>query len=208
MQKQILSLLLVTVSLIVSAQSNPEKYAAIITKESLQKQLTVIAGPGMEGRETGTEGQRKAANYIVSQFKAFGLTAAPGTDNFQQYYAIGYDSLLNSELITGDKTLLYGKDYADETSLNNNGKVQANTIVFVGYGISDTKYDDYTDKEVKGKIVVFFTSEPRLQDGNYLITGNRNYSTWTYPGGLSQKAAIAKQKGAVAAIVINTNLWY
>ena len=206
MQKQILSLLLVTVSLIVSAQSNPEKYAAIITKESLQKQLTIIAGPEMEGRETGTEGQRKAASYIVSQFKAFGLTAARGTDNFQQYYAIGYDSLLNSELITGNKTLLYGKDYADETSLNNNGKVQANTIVFVGYGISDTKYDDYTDKEVKGKIVVFFTSEPRLQDGNYPITGNRNYSTWTYPGGLSQKAAIAKQKGAVAAIVINTNL--
>ena len=206
MQKQILSLLLVTVSLIVSAQSNPEKYAAIITKESLQKQLTVIAGPGMEGRETGTEGQRKAASYIVSQFKAFGLTAAPGTDNYQQYYAIGYDSLLNSELITGDKTLQYGKDYADETSLNNNGKIQANTIVFVGYGISDTKYDDYADKDVKGKIVVFFTSEPRLPDGNYLITGNRNYSDWTYPGGLSQKASLAKKKGAVAAIVINTNL--
>jgi Zn-dependent M28 family amino/carboxypeptidase len=206
MQRIMLSLLLGTATLIVSAQSNPEKYAGIITKENLQKQLTVIAGPEMEGRETGTAGQRKAADYIASQFKAFGLTVAPGTDNYQQYYAIGYDSLSNSQLIIGGKKLQNGKDYADETSLNNNGKVKAKSIIFVGYGISDVKYDDYAGKDVKGKIVVFFSSEPTSQDGNFLITGNKSYSTWTYPGGLSQKAAIARKKGAVAAFVINTNL--
>ncbi len=206
MKKQILFLILSAASLSVWAQSNPEKYASVITKESLQKQLTVIAGAEMEGRETGTEGQRKAASYIVSQFKAFGLTAAPGTDDYQQSYAIGYDSLLNSELKIAKRVLQYGKDYADETSLNNNGKAKAKEIVFVGYGISDANYDDYKDKDVKDKIVVFFGSEPKSPDGNYLITGNRNYSSWTYPGGLSQKAALAKQKGAVAAFVINAAL--
>jgi Peptidase family M28/PA domain len=205
MQKQFILLLFIAATLTTLAQSNPDKYAATITKEDLKKQLTVIAGPEMEGRETGTEGQRKAATYIVSQFKAFGLTPAPGTDNYQQYYAIGYDSLINSELIIGGKTLLTGKDYTDETSLNNNGKAKTKGIVFAGYGISDAKYDDYAGKNVKGKIVVFFASEPKQQDGNYIITGDKSYSTWTYPGGLSQKAALAKQMGAVAAIVINTN---
>ena len=103
MKKQMLSLLFSTAMLTALAQpAAPDKYGAVITKDALKKQLTIIAGPEMEGRETGTEGQRKAADYIVSQFKAFGLTPAPGTDNYQQYYPIGYDTLLNSKLSVGD----------------------------------------------------------------------------------------------------------
>ena len=49
------------------------------------------------------------------------------------------------------KTLEQGKDYADETSVNNNGSIKADEIVFVGYGISDDKYNDYTGKDVKRK---------------------------------------------------------
>ena len=39
-------------------------YAAVITGKSLNQHLSIIAGAEMEGRETGTEGQRKAAAYI------------------------------------------------------------------------------------------------------------------------------------------------
>ena len=49
------------------------KYAAVINGKSLNKHLSIIAGPEMEGRETGTEGQRKAATYIETQFKNIGL---------------------------------------------------------------------------------------------------------------------------------------
>ena len=206
MQKQILAFLFCTAAATAFAQPAQEKYGASITKEGLMKQLSVIASAEMEGRETGTEGQRRAATYIAQQFKSLGLIPAPGTDNYQQYYAIGYDSLLSSELMIDGKMLIQGKDYADETSLNNNGSAKTNEIVFVGYGITDSKYDDYAGKNVKGKIVVFFTSEPKLADGSYVVSGSKNYSTWTYPGGLAQKAALAKENGAVAAIVINTNL--
>ena len=68
------------------AQTNPEKYASTITSQSLKNQLTIIAGPAMEGRETATAGQRKAAEYIVSQFKLAGLQPAPGTTDFQQTF--------------------------------------------------------------------------------------------------------------------------
>jgi len=37
------------------------KYAETITQSGLKRQLTIIASAEMEGRETGTEGQRKAA---------------------------------------------------------------------------------------------------------------------------------------------------
>ena len=206
MKKQLFSLLFSTAALTALAQpASPEKYGAAITKEDLKKQLSIIASAEMEGRETGTEGQRKAAAYIAGQFKSFGLTPAPGTDNYQQYYAIGYDSLLNSQLAVAGTSLISGKDYIDEIGLNTNGTVNAKEIVFAGYGISDAKYDDYAGKDVKGKIVVFFGGEPK-QEGAYFISGTKLYSTWTYPGGLTQKAALAKQKGAVGIIVINANL--
>ncbi len=205
MRKQLFVLLLGAAAYPAIAQNSPEKYAGTITREDLKKQLTIIAGADMEGRETGTEGQRKAAAYIASQFKAFGLLPAPGTDNYQQYYAVGYDSLLRSECTIGGKTLVQGKDYADETGLNNDADFKSKQIVFVGYGISDPKYDDYGDKDVKGKVLVMFTGEPKM-DGNYIITGSKNFSTWTFPGGLSQKAALAKQKGAVGIILINSGM--
>src|ERR1700712_5036986 len=107
MKKQMLSLLFSTAMLSALAQpAAPDKYGAMITKDDLKKQLTIIAGPEMEGRETGTEGQRKAAAYIVTQFKAFGLTPAPGTDNYQQFYAVGFDSLVHSDLSVNGKTLV------------------------------------------------------------------------------------------------------
>jgi hypothetical protein len=50
---------------------DPKKYAASITTEDLSRHLYIIAGAEMEGRETATEGQRKAAAYIEQHFKIF-----------------------------------------------------------------------------------------------------------------------------------------
>lgn len=204
MQKIFMTLLLSAATGAVLAQNSQEKYAGTITKDDLKKQLTIVAGPEMEGRETGTEGQRKAAAYIAGQFQQLGLKPAPGADNYQQYYALAYDSLVNSKFVLGKSTLTPDVDYVNETYLNNTGKVKAKSIVFVGYGIADSKYDDYAGKDVAGKVVVFFSGEPK-KDGNYVVTGTKSYSTWLFPGGLGKKLETAKQKGAVAAIVINQN---
>ncbi|MBC7904642.1 MAG: M28 family peptidase [Gemmatimonadaceae bacterium] len=205
MLKKMFAMLLCAAPVTLMAQEPADKFAATITKEDLKKQLTVIAGPEMEGRETGTEGQRKAAAYIAAQFKSIGLLPAPGTDNYQQYYAVGYDSLLNSTFSFGNKALFSGKDYVDETAINNSAKVTAKEIVFVGYGIQDAKYNDFEKKNVKGKVVIFFTGEPKV-DGNYLISGTKVLSPWGSGRGLPEKLAAARKNGAVAAIVVNTGM--
>ena len=89
-------------------QSNPEKYAATINKEELKKQLSIIASAEMEGRETGTEGQRKAAAYIASEFKRIGLKPAPGTNNYQQAYPLYIDSIVSVDVKVGDNDLKLG----------------------------------------------------------------------------------------------------
>ena len=63
--------LLIFSSVIVFAQKkspDPKKYAATITADDLSKHLYIVAGAEMEGRETASEGQRKAAMYIQNQF--------------------------------------------------------------------------------------------------------------------------------------------
>ncbi len=180
---------------------NASKYAATITTNDLKKHLTIIAGEEMEGRETGTQGQRKAAAYIEGQFKSIGLSQAPTLKSYQQFYPLHKDSIGSCSLNLNNKELVYATDYIVPIIFNVTANVTAKKLAFVGYGISDKNYDDYKGKNVKDKVVVFFTGEPK-QGENYIVTGTKQNSMWTYTG-LSEKLGLAKQKGAVAALVIN-----
>ena len=180
---------------------NAAKYAAGITKEDLKKHLTIIASDEMEGRETGTEGQRKAAAYIESQFKTMGLKSAATLNGYQQYYPLYQDSLVSTELKAGKTIAVFGKDFIAPMSTNETGKFKGKKIIFAGYGIDDKAYSDYTNLNVKGKVVVFFLGEPKT-DGKYIISGTARGSEWTFPG-TSKKLAVAAAKGAVGALVIN-----
>jgi len=148
-----------------SQSNNAVKYAATITTKDLKKHLTIIASDEMEGRETGTIGQRKAAAYIEKQFKLLGLKAAPALKSYQQMYPLYQDTLVKSELTIEGKTIEFGLD-------------------------------------VSGKIVVFFTGEPK-KDGKYFLSGTSRGSEWTYPG-TEKKLAVAAAKGAAGAFIISS----
>ncbi|MEP7166179.1 MAG: M28 family peptidase [Ferruginibacter sp.] len=184
------------------AQSNDAaKYASVISQAELKKHLTIIASDSMQGRETGTEGQRRAAAYIEAQFKAIGLKKATGMTGYQQLYPLFRDSLVSCKLELGDSTLVYGTDYISPAITNETGNFSTNEIVFAGYGIEDKAYNDYESLDVKGKTVIIFLGEPK-QEGKYLISGTTKSSEWSFPG-LSKKLDIAAKKGALGVLVIN-----
>lgn len=89
MKKSLLPLLLL---LIISSCASKKEiatksvadYLNTITSESLKTNLTVIASDEMEGRETGSEGQKKAGRYLIEQHQANGLTFPKGASNFYQ----------------------------------------------------------------------------------------------------------------------------
>ncbi|MBY8961428.1 M28 family peptidase [Flavobacterium sp. D11R37] len=71
------------------AQKNPAKadvakYMNTITPADLKKHLFIVAGDEMEGRNTGTEGQKKAGRYLISQYEANGISYPKGAENFYQ----------------------------------------------------------------------------------------------------------------------------
>src|SRR5688572_33460191 len=88
-------------------KSDPKTYANTITSDDLKKHLFVIAGKEMEGRETATEGQRKAASYIENYFKSLDLL--PGSNgSFQMDYPLYQDSLINAAIeVNGKKFQLF-----------------------------------------------------------------------------------------------------
>jgi len=201
MKKFSCSIIFVCISATVLAQDDASKFAATISSQDLRKHLTVIASDEFEGRETGTEGQRKAGAYIEAQFKAIGLQPAPVINGYQQLYPLHKDSMSSSDFKVKGKSLIYGKDYIGSAALNEAGSFKGKKLVFIGYGINDTSYNDYEGIDVKGKIVIFLLGEPR-KDGVYLANGKKRSSQWSFPG-LSRKLAAARRLGAAGALVIN-----
>lgn len=201
MKKILLPLLLLAGFHSYAQENASARFAGAISIPELKKHLTVIAGEDMEGRETGTEGQRKAAAYIEAHFKNLGLTYPPALGGFQQAYPLHQDTLLASSLTIGKITGRYGLDFISPAGANDNSEIKSKSVVFAGYGIEDKNYDSYAGLDVKGKIVLIVLGEPK-SDGKYLVSGTGKTSDWTYPG-LSKKIELAASKGAVAVFVIN-----
>ena len=176
------------------------KYAETITQGDLKNQLTIVASAEMEGRETGTEGQRKAAAYIESQFKEFGLQFPKSLQGYQQHYPLYKDSLIPKSLKIGKKTFTFGRDYILIPGSSKESEFKAKEIIFAGYGIEDKNYNDYNGKDVKNKVVLICSGEPKA-DGKFLISGTEKPSVWGFS--TTKKANLAKQKGALAVLLVN-----
>ena len=102
MRKLLCMLMLFSASAgIAQKKADPKKFAATITGADLKAHLEIIAGKDMEGRETATEGQRKAATYIENHFKALGLL--PGNNgSYQMAYPVYRDSMINSSIAVNE----------------------------------------------------------------------------------------------------------
>src|SRR5690606_24116780 len=57
--------------------------------------------------------------------------------------------------------------------------IDTKEVVFIGYGISDDKYDDLKGIDIKDKVVLVLSEgEPKDAKGNSLITGTDTPSEW------------------------------
>ena len=65
-------------------------YASTITAKELKEHLYIYAGDDMEGRMTGSKGQRMAADYIRDYYIKEGIAPAPGTDNYFQHISASF----------------------------------------------------------------------------------------------------------------------
>ena len=55
-----------------------------ISSEELKKHLYIVASDEMEGRDTGSEGQKKAGRYLISQYEKMGVSHPKSLQNYYQ----------------------------------------------------------------------------------------------------------------------------
>ena len=63
---------------------DPTVYANTITASNLKEKLYFYASDEFEGRETGQPGQKKAVEYLKSQYISFGIPSPLGDDDYFQ----------------------------------------------------------------------------------------------------------------------------
>jgi len=60
------------------------QYINSISTVDLKTNLTIIAADDMEGRETGSEGQKKAGRYLIEQYQKNGIPFPKGATSYYQ----------------------------------------------------------------------------------------------------------------------------
>jgi hypothetical protein len=180
-----------------------EKYANTITAEELEMHLSIFASDYYEGRETGTRGLARAADYLVKQYKLAGVGPLESVgDYFQDYPLLQYQ--WGESTIATDKNLFtFMKDFYGYAGANNSLALTSENIVFLGYGIDDSSYSDYAGVNVKGKIVMILSDEPMV-NGKSVITRSDSLSAWSKDW--RKKAEAATKNGVTCLLTIDPKL--
>ena len=209
MIKNALWVLLVSTSLLAVAQDRKMDpriiYANTIMPSDLKEHLEVLASDAYEGRETGQKGQKMAAKYIAGAFKSFGVGHAGIPDGYFQSFELTENSWGNTWITSGNEELYsFGKDFYGFLDYNKTMDTTTREVVFLGYGIDDPKYSDYSGMEVTGKILVVLGGEPKDKNGNYRISGDETPSDWSTKWRI--KGATASEKGAACIMIVDSKM--
>jgi acetylornithine deacetylase/succinyl-diaminopimelate desuccinylase-like protein len=176
--------------------------------------LKYLSSDELEGRGVGTAGLDSAADYIANYFSEIGLqTRVFGASPFQRFTVVmtaemGPDaenrlSLLGPDMKKPSRTVRQDLEIGHQfntLSLGGTGTASAE-LVFAGYGITAPKleYDDFSDVDVDGKVVIILRKEPQQDNPHSVFDGKRSSRHAFF----TTKVSNAFQQGAAAVILIN-----
>ncbi|MDH4048813.1 MAG: M28 family metallopeptidase [Gammaproteobacteria bacterium] len=173
-----------------------------ITGAEIRAHMEVLAADEMQGREAGTDGYKKAADYVAGQYRAIGLL--PIGDDHSYFQQIEFfETRLEPESARlvlhandGDTELVFRDDFIRDGGYGEASEEITAPLVFVGHGIVAPEYahDDFAGVDVAGKIIVTLSGAPPL-----FATDQRAF----YSSGLG-KDELAVALGAVGVITVRT----
>lgn len=146
-----------------------KKYMNTITENELKENLYVFASDAFEGRETGTRGQKLAANYLADAYHQLGLKG-PISDQANPYLQripfleekTSYGTLRSNSVQLDNGTDFLTQAYPKPST--------ATEMVFVGHGIETDDYNDYADIDVRGKAICAIWGEPKDSNGKRIVS--------------------------------------
>jgi len=178
---------------------------ASFDSDKMRERVKVLSSDNFEGRGPGTEGGKKAAQYIADQLMASGIKPANRGSYFQNVSLVGLKAEPNTVLTIGSNSFKFGDDFVAATGAQS-AKVSVDAdLVFVGYGInaSQYKWNDYKGNpaDYRGKVLLMMVNDPPATKAEPNLFGGKAltyYGRWTY------KYEEAARRGAAGVILIHT----
>ncbi|MCU0340223.1 MAG: M28 family peptidase [Spirosomaceae bacterium] len=195
------------ISTVAGAQDMSSQYAQSITPQDLERHLRVIAHDSLQGRDTGSPGQKKAADYVMNYFKSLGLQpiipTSDGVKSYFQPYSLYQKAWGEVYLATDKQRYAWQQDFF-LSGLVNVLSEEKIPVIFAGYGIESDKYDDYKGLDVKDKAVIVLEGEPKNANGQFLVSGDATASKWSNDATAWQrKVILARNKGAKYVLIVS-----
>jgi Zn-dependent M28 family amino/carboxypeptidase len=134
--------------------------------------IQVLASDSMEGRNTGSPGHLKAAQFLAGEFERAGLKPA-GTNGYLQPVKFKVTQIIEAQsslaIVRDGKVtpLKLGEDANLNVRPGLAESIEADAV-FCGYGLSIPEYhfDDFAGQDLKGKICVYLAGGPKDIPGN------------------------------------------
>ncbi|HKA53387.1 MAG TPA: M28 family peptidase [Candidatus Binatia bacterium] len=171
--------------------------------------MTTLASAEMDGRLTGTEGERRATDYVAAVFASLGLAPAGDTGTFFQPFTFTAGVSLGpaNRLTLHPGAAAPVQEYAVDRdwrplAFAKTGAVAVGGIVFAGYGIIAPaadgfgEYDSYAQLDVRDKWVMVFRYLPE----NIAAELRQHLNRYA---GLRYKAMVARDRGARGLVVVS-----
>lgn len=125
------------------------RFSELITEDGLRDKLSILASDAMEGRGTGTRGQKMAAAFIRHHFEELGLVG-PVNGSYYQPVSLYTSKLKSVSVKVGGKTYNSFPDVLYYGNAPTNG-AETIPVVFAGKGTNEQI--DLLNVEGKGVVV-------------------------------------------------------
>ena len=176
------ALLVLLTSAKCTPETDQEKTDATVDKKTIKDHVYFLASDELKGRNVGTPGLQKAADYLIENFKKYGVNPVKGLDSY--YQSVPIKMIVppsNASLTWSENTVQHGIDMLvlDGFDGDFNGD-----IVYLDYGLAK----DFENTDVAGKIIVVKAGEGKSTDPREWLPLGR------------KKRKMAKNHGALALV--------
>ena len=176
--------------------------AADTAQGRIAADVRTLAADDMQGREAGTPGYDKAADYVARRMQAIGLQpAGDGGTYFQQVpllKATRQQDGARLAVVHPQRTveLRFKEQFLPAPNYDAASSDVSAPAVFVGFGVHapELQHDDFAKIEVRGKVAVLFNGAPARFD----------HDRRAFYSSSREKLRALSERGAVGAVFVNT----
>ena len=164
--------------------------AAPVTADDLLRHVEILASDAFEGREPGTEGEKKTLNYISERLGAFGLEPAAADGSWYQPVPLVLRTPIGAKAkwMGRDGNLSLGEEEIILVGARAEERIRRAPLVFAGHGAVLPRHgiDQLSGAPIDGAVVLIVYEAPDIAD---------------FPS-FSERAAEVTRRGASAVIGI------